>query len=48
MLPYPQVNKPYFEERNGSWIYPTTIERRATITGAEAGFLIQNAGSASA
>lgn len=48
LLGYPQVNKPYFEDRNGSWIYPTTIERRATITGSEAGFLIQNAGAASA
>lgn len=45
---YPQVNKRYYEDRNGSWIYPTTIERRPTITGAEAGFLLQNAGAAPA
>lgn len=47
LLGYPQVNKPYFEDRNSSWIYPTTFERRPIVTGAEAGFLIQNAGQKS-
>lgn len=43
---YPQVRKPYLEERNDSWIYPTTTERRVLLTGAEGGFLFQNAGAA--
>ncbi|WP_347268174.1 major capsid protein [Paracoccus sp. (in: a-proteobacteria)] len=43
---YPQVRKPYLEERNDSWIYPTTTERRVILTGAEGGFLFQNAGAA--
>lgn len=42
---YPQVNQPYFENSNDSWIYPTKVERRAYITGAEGGFLFQNAGA---
>lgn len=41
---YPQVNKPYFWEPSSSWIYPTTAERRVILTGAEGGFLFQNAG----
>lgn len=41
---YPQVNKPYFEERNDSWIYPVKTERRPIIVGADAGFLFTNAG----
>lgn len=41
---YPQVKKPYFWEPNDSWIYPTTTERRVILTGAEGGFLFQNAG----
>lgn len=41
---YPQVQAPYFERANDSWIYPTTTERRPYIVGADAGFLIQNAG----
>lgn len=41
---YPQVMKPYFEERNDSWIYPTKTERKPYIVGADAGFLFQNAG----
>jgi len=44
---YPQVTKPYFENSNDSWIYPTKTERRPYLTGAEGGFLIQNAGDAS-
>jgi len=42
---YPQVQQPYFERKNDSWIYPTTVERRPILTGAEGGFLFQNAGS---
>jgi len=41
---YPQVTKPYFEDRNDSWIYPTKTERRPYILGADAGFLFTNAG----
>ena len=43
---YPQIRKPYFVESNDSWIYPTTTERRVILTGAEGGFLFQNAGAA--
>ena len=43
---YPQVNKPYFWQPNDSWIYPTKVERRTYLTGAEGGFLFQNAGTA--
>lgn len=42
---YPQVNNPYFWEPNSSWIYPTTVERRTYLTGADGGFLFQNAGA---
>lgn len=42
---YPQVNAPYFENSNDSWIYPTKTERRPYLVGAEGGFLIQNAGA---
>lgn len=45
---YPQVQAPYFERNSESWIYPTTAERRVYLTGAEGGFLIQNAGAAAA
>ena len=41
---YPQVRKPRLEERNDSWIYPVTAERRPLIVGADAGFLFTNAG----
>lgn len=41
---YPQVEQPYFERSNDSWIYPTKAERRPYIVGADAGFLFQNAG----
>ncbi len=41
---YPQVETPYFNRPNKSWIYPTTTERRVILTGAEGGFLFQNAG----
>ena len=43
---YPQVEVPYFERSNDSWIYPTKAERRTYLTGAEGGFLFQNAGAA--
>ena len=43
---YPQVSKPYWWEPSSSWIYPTTVERRVILTGAEGGFLFQNAGAA--
>ncbi|WP_323790123.1 major capsid protein [Thalassovita sp.] len=45
---YPQVEQPYFERSNDSWIYPTKTERRVYLTGAEGGFLFQNAGGAAA
>tara|TARA_R110000868_G_scaffold368852_1_gene631986 strand:- start:9479 stop:10432 length:954 start_codon:yes stop_codon:yes gene_type:complete len=45
---YPQVETPYFERSNDSWIYPTKAERRVYLTGAEGGFLFQNAGAAPA
>ena len=40
---YPQVMQPYFENRNSSWIYPTTTERQIILAGAEAGFLFKGA-----
>ena len=45
---YPQVEQPYMERSRDSWLYPTKSERRTYITGAEGGFLIQNAGAAAA
>lgn len=42
---FPNVEQPYFERPNSSWIYPTTVERRPILTGAEGGFLFQNAGA---
>lgn len=41
---YPQVEAPYYSRETKSWIYPTTLERRPYIVGADAGFLFQNAG----
>lgn len=41
---YPQVETAYYERSNDSWIYPTKAERRTYLTGAEGGFLFQNAG----
>lgn len=43
---YPQVEVPYFERSNDSGIFPTKAERRTYLTGAEGGFLFQNAGLA--
>ncbi len=45
---YPQVETPYAARENDSWIYPTKSERRVYLTGAEGGFLFQNAGAAAA
>ncbi len=42
---YPQVEQPYYERPVSSWIYPTTVERRPYLVGAEGGFLFQNAGA---
>lgn len=41
---YPQVEAPWYRRENKSWLYPTTVERRVLLTGAEGGFLFQNAG----
>ncbi len=41
---YPQVEAPYFERSNDSWVYPVKTERRPYITGADAAFLFVNAG----
>ncbi len=46
LLGYPQVAKPYFLDGKDSWIYSVKVERKPTLTGAEGGFLIQNAGAA--
>lgn len=43
---YPLVEVPYYDRPTKSWIYPTTVERRPHLTGAEGGFLFQNAGAA--
>lgn len=42
---YPQVEQPYYERANDSWIYPTKAERRTYLTGAEGGFLFTGAGA---
>jgi len=44
LMGYPQVEQPYYDRTVKSWIYPTTMERRPILTGAEGGFLFQNAG----
>lgn len=43
---YPQVNQPYFENKNDSWIYPAKVERRPYLVGPDAGFLLKGAGGA--
>lgn len=48
LIGYPQVENPYYENNPKSWVYPTTVERRPYITGADAGYLIQDAGAAPA
>lgn len=45
LMGYPQVEQPYYDRPTKSWIYPTTVERRPILTGAEGGFLFQGAGS---
>lgn len=42
---YPMVEQPYYEQNIKSWVYPTTVERRPILVGAEGGFLFQNAGA---
>lgn len=42
---YPLVEVPYYDRPTKSWIYPTTVERRPHLTGAEGGFLFQSAGA---
>lgn len=41
----PSVAKPYWEDNRSSWIYQVTEEDQPILAGAEAGFLIQNAGN---
>ncbi|WP_439605408.1 major capsid protein [Shinella sp.] len=48
LIGYPMVEQPYYERSIKSWVYPTTVERRPLLVGAEGGFLFQNAGSAPA
>lgn len=45
LMGYPMVEAPYYERRNSSWIYPTTVERAPLLVGADAGFLFTNAGA---
>ncbi|WP_240558526.1 major capsid protein [Paracoccus contaminans] len=45
---YPQVEEPYYDRPTKSWIYPTTVERRPYVVGADAGFLFQSAGAPAA
>lgn len=45
LLGFPMVEEPYPDRRAKSWAYPTTSERRVYLTGAEGGFLFQNAGT---
>lgn len=40
---YPLVEQPYYERPVKSWVYPVTEEYRPYVTGAEGGFLFQNA-----
>lgn len=42
---YPMVETPYYDRETRSWVYPTFEEWQAYLTGAEGGFLIQNAGA---
>lgn len=44
LMGYPMVEEPYYDRSTKSWIYPTTVERRPLLVGAEGGFLFQNAG----
>lgn len=46
LVGYPMVEEPYYDKTVKSWIYPTTVERRPLLVGAEGGFLFQNAGGA--
>lgn len=42
---YPVVEQPYYVPGRRSWVYPTIEEYRPYVTGAEGGFLFQNAGN---
>lgn len=39
---HPMSEEAYYDQNATSWIYPVTYERRAVLSGIEAGFLIQN------
>jgi hypothetical protein len=43
---YPVVEEPYYDRNPKTWFYPVSDARKAYITGASAGFLIQGAGTA--
>lgn len=40
---YPQVEAPWYDRDIKSWKYPTTMERKPYLVGADAGFLFQSA-----
>ncbi|QCI65635.1 major capsid protein [Phreatobacter stygius] len=40
---YPMVEAPWYDRDIKSWKYPTTVERRPYLVGADAGYLIQTA-----
>ncbi len=40
---YPSVESPWYDRDIKSWKYPTTVERRPYLVGADAGFLFQSA-----
>ncbi len=42
MPEHPMVEEAYFDKAIKSYVYPTEFERRAYLTGMDAGFLIQN------
>lgn len=41
LLGYPSVEAPYYSRERRSWLYPTVMERRPYVVGADAGFLFQ-------
>lgn len=45
LMGYPQVEAPYYSRETKSWIYPTTTERKPYLVGADAGYLIKDAGA---
>ena len=42
MAGYPQVEQPRYDGDYRSWIYPTTVERRPHLVGAEGGFVFKD------